>query len=106
MQDRIEADRASTLERIVALERDFDRIVESTPEVTDDEHDPEGSTIAFERAQLTAVLDQARRHLEELDRALGRLRDGSYGTCVVCGAPIGAERLEARPVASTCIVCA
>ena len=55
------AERAATLDRMAALRRDFDGIVDSSALVaTDDEHDPEGATIAFERAQLAALLDQAR----------------------------------------------
>jgi RNA polymerase-binding transcription factor len=72
----------------------------------DDEHDPEGSTIGYERAQLTAVLEAARRRLVDLDDALRRLDDGTYGICEVCGEPIPGERLEARPSARTCVGCA
>jgi RNA polymerase-binding transcription factor len=72
----------------------------------DDEHDPEGATIAFERAQTAALLDRTEHRILELDRALSRLADGTYGTCVRCGRPIGADRLEARPDATTCIGCA
>ena len=73
---------------------------------TDDEHDPEGATIAFERSQVAALVAQARRHLAEVDAAIQRLEDGDYGTCVRCGEPIPAARLEARPSAATCIGCA
>jgi DnaK suppressor protein len=72
----------------------------------DDEHDPEGATIAFERAQLVAVLRQANADLEELDAALGRVEDGSYGVCERCGLPIASARLEARPWARRCLACA
>jgi RNA polymerase-binding protein DksA len=72
----------------------------------DDEHDPEGQTIAYERSQLSAVLDQARQHLDDVDRALEQLRNGTYGVCQRCGKTISVERLEARPVATTCIRCA
>jgi DnaK suppressor protein len=72
----------------------------------DDEHDPEGSTIAYERAQLTAVLDATRRRLADLDDALSRLDAGTYGVCARCGRPIPAERLAARPSARTCVACA
>jgi RNA polymerase-binding transcription factor DksA len=101
------AERQETLDRITAVSREFDGIVESSAGVaTDDEHDPEGATIAFERAQLAALLDQAHRHLAELDEALDRLRQGRYGQCERCGRPIAAERLAARPAARTCIACA
>lgn len=72
----------------------------------DDEHDPEGSTIAFERAQVSALLDQALTRLAEIDQALDRLVDGSYGRCVRCGRLIPAERLLARPAAVACALCA
>jgi RNA polymerase-binding transcription factor DksA len=72
----------------------------------DDEHDPEGTTIAYERAQLTAVLEATRRHVADLDLALGRLADGTYGVCERCGRPILAERMAARPTATTCVTCA
>jgi RNA polymerase-binding transcription factor DksA len=103
----LDAERLDTLDRIAALSREFDGIVESSAGVaTDDEHDPEGATIAFERAQLAALIDQARGHLTELDDALDRLRQGSYGRCERCGQPIAAGRLAARPAARTCITCA
>ncbi|HEY5353608.1 MAG TPA: TraR/DksA C4-type zinc finger protein [Streptosporangiaceae bacterium] len=107
VQDALAAERQDTLARITALSREFNGIVESSAGVaTDDEHDPEGATIAFERAQLAALTDQAQSHLAELDEALGRLRQGRYGRCERCGRPIGAERLAARPAARTCITCA
>ena len=101
------AERQETVDRIAAVGREFDGIVESSAGVaTDDEHDPEGATIAFERAQLAALLDQGRRHLAELDDAQARLRQGRYGRCERCGQPIAAGRLAARPAARTCIACA
>lgn len=69
----------------------------------DDEHDPEGSTIAFERAQLEALAADARRRLDEVDAALARVAAGTYGTCAVGGEPIPDARLEARPTATTCV---
>jgi len=72
----------------------------------DDEHDPEGATIAFERAQLIAVLEATRHRLAELDSALERFDAGDYGRCERCGNPIPAQRLAARPAARTCVACA
>jgi RNA polymerase-binding transcription factor DksA len=107
IRDALDTGRQETLDRITALRREFDGIVESSAGVaTDDEHDPEGATIAFERAQLAALLDQANSHLAELDGALDRLREDRYGRCERCGRPIAAERLAARPAARTCITCA
>lgn len=107
IRDALAAERQQTLDRITAVRREFDGIVESTAGVaTDDEHDPEGATIAFERAQLAALLDQGRRHLAELDEAASRLQQGRYGQCERCGQPIAAGRLAARPAARTCMACA
>ncbi|HUK68569.1 MAG TPA: TraR/DksA C4-type zinc finger protein [Streptosporangiaceae bacterium] len=97
----LRAERADTTSRLAALTKDFDDIVGSTAAVAkDDEHDPEGATIAFERAQVMALIGQSRQHLADLDQALGRLGDGSYGSCERCGRPIGADRLNARPATS------
>ncbi|WP_443069005.1 TraR/DksA family transcriptional regulator [Streptomyces sp. NBC_01278] len=104
---RLEVSRASTCAQIAALQRDFDGIVEANALVAvDDEHDPEGSSTAFERAHVAALLTLAAEHLEELDRALGRLERGGYGWCEACGERISAARLEARPEATACVRCA
>jgi RNA polymerase-binding transcription factor DksA len=103
--DPLAADRADTLRTIAALTADFEGIVEGTA-ATDDEHDPEGATIAFERAQVSALLDRARAHLAEVDRAAARLAAGTYGICELCGRPIATERLAALPATATCIACA
>ena len=73
---------------------------------TDDEHDPEGATIAFEREQLSALIAQAERSVVAAEEAMAARDAGTYGTCASCGRPIGAERLEARPTASLCVACA
>ncbi|MFD3970532.1 TraR/DksA family transcriptional regulator [Streptomyces cyaneofuscatus] len=101
------AEHADTSERVAALGRDFEAIVEANALVAvDDEHDPEGSSTAFERAHVAALLAQAREHLAELDLAVERLASGDYGRCEVCGDPIPAARLEVRPAATTCVGCA
>jgi len=100
-------DREQTLVRLAGLIEDFDGVVAASRDTNaDDEHDPEGATIAFERSQVEALVRQARSHLHEIDEALARLDRGSYGACERCGGPIGAERLAARPVARLCIRCA
>jgi DnaK suppressor protein len=99
--------REQTADEVRVLESDLASLFEaSRSSNADDEHDPEGSTIAYERAQLTAVLDAARRRITDLDEALGRLDAGGYGICEGCGRPIPAERLAVRPSARTCVGCA
>ena len=101
------AERQATLARIGALAGELDDIVTaSAGSNIDDEHDPEGSTIAFERAQIATLLREARAYLRELDRASARLEAGGYWACERCGGPIAEERLAARPAARTCVGCA
>jgi RNA polymerase-binding transcription factor DksA len=103
----LENERRVTHDRLAALLADFGGIVEASRDSNaDDEHDPEGSTIAFERSQVDALVQQAERHLAEVDAALERLAHGVYGVCERCGSQIPAARLEARPVARTCVGCA
>ena len=103
----LERDRARTRQRLAALTGDYaDIVAASLDSNADDEHDPEGATIAFERSQVGALAEQARVHLVEVDAALSRLEAGTYGVCERCGGPIAAGRLEARPTARTCITCA
>jgi RNA polymerase-binding transcription factor DksA len=103
----LEQQRAATRTQIAALDADFATIVEASAQVaTDDEHDPEGATIAFERQQVDALRTQALRRLDDLDRAIDQLAAGTYGNCATCGKAIATERLTARPAARTCIDCA
>lgn len=103
----IVAEQASTQAQVEALTRDFDEFVESSEtEPPDDEHDPEGATIAWERMQTAALLDSAKAHLVDLADALDRLDRGDYGICSQCGEPIAVERLKARPTTLTCVACA
>lgn len=93
--------------RVAALERELDDIVTSSADaVRDDEHDPEGATIAFERSQVAALLDDARAQLSALQHAARRLDEPGAGRCADCGEPIGYARLLARPAATACVVCA
>ncbi|MFF2621006.1 TraR/DksA family transcriptional regulator [Oerskovia jenensis] len=90
-----------------ALRGEVAGIVEASKDSNaDDEHDPDGATIAFERAQVGALQRLAEQQSAEAEAALGRLDAGTYGTCETCGRPVGEARLDARPTARQCIVCA
>jgi DnaK suppressor protein len=105
----LNSDRDRTLAQFTQLERDFAAIVASTSDGSaggDDEHDPEGATVAFERQHIAALLAQARAHLSDIDAALRKFDAGRYEICDTCGGQIGAERLAARPAALTCVRCA
>jgi DnaK suppressor protein len=102
----LEEERRRTQSRRDALVADYAGVVAASRDTNaDDEHDPEGATIAFERSQVGALVTQAREHLAEVDAALSRLDDGTYGVCDRCGEPIPAGRLEARPTARRCVGC-
>lgn len=104
---QLEADRAAAEGRLAALRRDFSGMVDASRDSNaDDEHDPEGSTIAFERQQVDTLVRQNQQHLVEVEAALARLDAGEYGVCERCGEPIPDARLEARPTARTCVGCA
>ena len=101
------AEQARARERVAALEREFAQLAEAASSAgTDDEHDPEGATLAFERQHAAALLEAAREQVAAIDVALERLAEGRYGICDQCGRPIGEDRLAARPAARTCIECA
>jgi DnaK suppressor protein len=63
------------------------------------------ATQVFEQERELAMRERAGLHLEAVERALARLDAGTYGTCLRCGQPIAAERLEALPWAAHCIEC-
>ena len=103
----LEQERDRTVAALRDREADVAAIVAASEgSNADDEHDPEGATIAFERAQVDALARHAVTHLEGVAAALRRVDDGSYGVCTVCGQPIPRERLEARPTATTHVACA
>ncbi|WP_344024748.1 TraR/DksA family transcriptional regulator [Pseudonocardia kongjuensis] len=103
----LDAERARVDGRLASLRHELASLAEEQALTShDDEHDPEGVTIAVQRAQLQGLLAAAERDRAELDDAARRLADGSYGVCAECGGPIAPERLEALPAARTCIGCA
>jgi DnaK suppressor protein len=107
VRQRLIAERAHVQSRRSGLESEFRQLVDAGDGTNiDDEHDPEGATIAFERAQVAALIEQARALIADLDHALANLSENTYGRCEICGQPIAAGRLAARPAARTCIVCA
>lgn len=72
----------------------------------DDEHDPEGSTLAQDWSRLVGLRAAAAAELAEVVAAQARLADGRYGVCERCRGPVGDDRLAARPAARRCVRCA
>ena len=104
---RLRRERDDADAQVRALTRTFEDIVAAAEDVsTDDEHDPEGHTIAWERQQVAALLLAARDRVADLDAALRRIEEGTYGRCISCGGDIAPERLAALPAAVRCVTCA
>ncbi len=107
IRNALRDERAETVALIDQLSSRLDAVIEATADSSsDDEHDPEGSTLAVERGQLVAQLERSRVRLDELDAALDRVGAGTYGRCEICGREIGEARLEVLPAARLCIDCA
>lgn len=64
----------------------------------------EGTSQAVERIAQVSAAKSLDAKLHDVERALSKLDDGTYGTCDECGEPIGDERLEAIPWAILCIL--
>ena len=94
---RLQADKQQIESDIQRLERDLQ--AEIDPSV--DEGDP-GMT---DQVTTVALLENARRKVAEIDRALNQAESGSYGQCEDCGQAIDPERLEIFPQATLCVAC-
>jgi RNA polymerase-binding protein DksA len=68
-----------------------------------DNHLGDMATVTFDRELDEGLEEGAQQTLTQIDRALAKLDDGSYGMCERCGKAIGEERLRARPWATLCI---
>ena len=103
--ERLAEERHEVRTRLASMTGDLESLFAASADSNaDDEHDPEGQTIAYERSQLSALIRVAQAHLSGIEAATDRLQRGSYGICEVCDQPIPAARLEARPTARTCVV--
>lgn len=100
----LEVERSEKMSLITALRADIAAAYSARRDSNvDDEHDPEGSTIAFELSQASSLVDQSQAKLVQVEAALGRLADGTFGLCLGCGRMIAEGRLEARPWTPYCI---
>jgi RNA polymerase-binding protein DksA len=78
---------------------------ESGEEAVYDNHLADTATVTYDR-ELDYTLEENEEHLlAEIDAALQRIENGTYGVCTNCGKQIAPERLEARPWATLCIDC-
>ncbi len=100
------AERLGVEQQLAGVEQGLASLgAERSASTSDDEHDPEGSTLSSDWSQLTGLGRSLRERLRLIDNALTRVGEGTYGFCLNCGRPIGA-RLGVRPEAELCIECA
>ncbi len=68
-----------------------------------DQHQADVGTETFEREKDLSILENVLSELAEIEHALERINDGSYGRCEACGRPIDEERLDAMPATRLCL---
>ena len=68
-----------------------------------DQHQADIGTETFEREKDLSILENVEAELADIEHALSRISDGTYGTCEACGQPIDEERLEAMPATRLCL---
>jgi RNA polymerase-binding protein DksA len=104
VRTELHSERERLLEEIAATEEGLaDLIRDSGDGAGDDQADAGSKT--FEREHEMSLANNARDMLEQVDHALARIADGSYGVCENCGKPIGKYRLQAFPRATLCRTC-
>jgi RNA polymerase-binding transcription factor DksA len=103
----LHAERSNYLHQAESLQAEADSLTEDREpgDVQFDEESGEGDTLAVERERDLALSAQARVAVEEIDIAIGKIHDGTYGVCETCGSAIPKERLKALPHAALCVKC-
>jgi DnaK suppressor protein len=107
MKKRLEEERTRLSDAVDFLEKDNagsleDELGEIGSGGTDN-HLADTASATYDRELEEGLEEGAQQTLSEVEAALGRIADGSYGVCEICGKPIGAERLSAIPWARFCI---
>jgi len=105
--EALEAERVVYLRQAASLKAEADSLVaEREPgDVQFDEESGEGDTLAVERERDLTLSAQASAAVEEIDRAVAKMHDGTYGVCEQCYSTIPKERLRALPYAALCVQC-
>jgi len=105
--EALKEERETYVRQAASLRAEADSLVaEREPgDVQFDEESGEGDTLAVERERDLALSAQASAAVEEIDRAVAKLEDGTYGVCEQCYATIPKERLKALPHAALCVQC-
>jgi RNA polymerase-binding transcription factor len=110
LTDQLQAladERVSYLRQAENLQAEADSLTEDREpgDVQFDEESGEGDTLAVERERDLTLSAQARAAVEEIDLAVAKVHNGTYGLCETCGTSIPRERLKALPHAALCVKC-
>lgn len=104
VRKELEAEAAGLREDISTAESEIAaRLGDAVGDAGDDSADAGAKT--FQREHELALTQNARELLAQIERALARIEEGSYGVCESCGEPIGKARLQAFPRAVLCVGC-
>jgi RNA polymerase-binding transcription factor DksA len=100
-------ERATYTHQAEALRLEAEQLAEEMEpgDIQFDEESGEGATVNVERERDLAMSAQASAAVEEIDRALAKIENGTYGLCEQCGQTILRARLEALPYAALCVAC-
>jgi YteA family regulatory protein len=106
-EKRLEQARRETASSLADLEMDLSQsLKESVGELSAyDNHPQDIADETFEREKDFALRENQRARLDDIDAALARIHDGTFGKCLVCGEEIEPGRLEALPYAARCLGC-
>ena len=102
-EQRLREERANLVHQLSELGADEEGDLRDDIEYSDGFADAAASTA--ERTEVIGLVESLKTMLDEVDTALSRVADGTYGTCVTCGKGIGAARLEFRPESVQCVEC-
>ncbi|MDX1691222.1 MAG: TraR/DksA C4-type zinc finger protein [Acidimicrobiia bacterium] len=105
---RLEDERARLEGLIEEIEHEQEavRLSETSSERSPDPNTAEGGSLAFEMEKELSLAANARDLLGQIEEALQRIEDGTYGDCARCGDPIPVARLDALPYTKLCVSCA
>ena len=110
--DKLDKRTVQRLKKILLKEREeiiggVKQISESSKEIGQDGIQDIGDEAAniYNKQILLSLSENERLRLQEVDEALDRIGNGTYGICEECGGPIGLKRLEVRPIAIYCVPC-
>ena len=106
LEKRLLDERERILREIEELDADLSKSLEdSSGESPYDQHMAETAAVTLEREIDLTLQHNARAALAQIDRALRKLEDGTYGRCDKCGKMIGEGRLSIAPFATLCVDC-